>query len=75
MKNYFNTLLVILIALVLAIGCSGDESGTNGTNGEEPVIDYPDSPAGRLISLDAPESPTAARGAGCTVLGAYAGAG
>lgn len=74
MTGYWNSIFGILV-LILCVGCSGDDSGSTGSDGDEPAIDYPESPAGRLISLDAPESPTAARGAGCTVLGAYAGSG
>ena len=75
MTSNWNSILGILAALLLCAGCSGDASDTNGVDGDDPVIDYPESPAGRLVSLDAPESPTAARVAGCTVLGAYAGSG
>jgi len=70
-------LSILFVSSFLILGCSGDEGDdpSNPGPGEEVVINYPESPAGRLVSLDAPEGPSAARGAGCTVLGAYAGAG
>ena len=73
LKPYFG----LLTALLLCGGCSGETSDETETQSgtEEPTINYPDSPAGRLVSLDAPEGPSAARTAGCTVLGAYAGSG
>lgn len=64
---------LFLVAL-MTMGCSGDGSGDTDGSDEE-AINYPESPAGRLVSLDAPEGPSAARAAGCTVLGEYAGAG
>ena len=78
MQFNFKLLFGLAAVLLLGIGCSGEttEDTATGTNGvDEPVINYPESPAGRLVSLDAPESPSAARTAGCTVLGAYAGSG
>jgi hypothetical protein len=73
----FKTALPLILALtaLMAVGCSDDAADETTGGVEEEVINYPESPAGRLVSLDAPEGPSAARAAGCTVLGAYAGSG
>jgi hypothetical protein len=66
--------ITLFLIVLMTASCSGEATDeTEGLDAE--VINYPESPAGRLVSLDAPEGPAAARAAGCTVLGEYAGAG
>jgi len=67
--------IILILAALMTFGCSDDNVDETEDGLEEEVINYPESPAGRLVSLDAPEGPSAARAAGCTVLGEYAGAG
>lgn len=66
---------VCIFGICSTLACSGNDTEGNNSQDGTDNISYPENPATRLVSLDVPEGPLAARNAGCAVLGGYVGSG